>query len=349
MPPLSFNRRQFIGALGTAMLAGTWRPVHAAAPRRVMTVKGWVHANELGNTLAHEHILVDFIGAAEVYPPRWDREAVIEATMPYLEEVRNAGCQTIVDCTPNYLGRDVGLLRILSQRTGLHIITNTGYYGGSDEKFLPDHALSESPQQLSARWVAEWRDGIDGTPVKPGFIKTSVNNGPLSGISRKLIEAACLTHLRTGLTIASHTGAGVAAVEQMDVLKAHKIDPSAFIWVHAQEEQDTDLHVTAAKEGAWISLDGLNDDNVDAYAQRITYLRDQKCLDRILVSHDAGWYDPEKPHEEQAIRGYTTIFRKLIPSLEQNGFNEPDIYRILHENPVNAYSIAVRRWKKDRG
>ncbi len=347
MPLGLYNRRRFIGAVGSAILVGWISPTYAASKRRVMTVKGWMNADQLGNTLVHEHILVDFIGAAEVHPPRWDREAVIEAVLPFLEEARNAGCQSFVDCTPHYLGRDVALLRILSQKTGLNFITNTGYYGGSDQKFVPDHVHSETTREISERWIAEWKYGIDGTPIRPGFIKISVNDGPLSDISRKLIEAACLTHLRTGLTIASHTSSGVAAVGQMDVLRKFRIDPSAFIWVHAQEEKDNAMLANAAKEGAWISLDGLNTNNVPDYVQRIAYLREQKCLHRTLVSHDAGWYDPGKADDKQEIRGYTTLFSSLIPSLKENGFAEQELNQILRENPANAYSITVKRRKNE--
>jgi Fe-S cluster assembly protein SufD len=160
------------------------------------------------NTLPHEHILVDFIGAEEINPPRWDREEVILKVLPYLEEARSAGCHTLIDCTPNYLGRDVGLLKILSEKTGLFILTNTGYYGGSDNKFLPAHAFTESADQLARRWIAEWLNGIDGTPIRPGFMKISVNPSHLSDVSLKLVQAAALTHLKTGLTIASHTSLG---------------------------------------------------------------------------------------------------------------------------------------------
>src|SRR5690606_7987936 len=136
----------------------------------------------------------------------------------------NAGCQTLVDCTPNYLGRDVGLLKLLSEKTGLYVITNTGYYGGSNHKFLPSQAFTENAEQLAARWIREWQQGIDGTPIKPGFMKISVNPDHLSDISLKLIKAAALAHLKTGLTIASHTGPAVPAFEQMEVLKTHRVD-----------------------------------------------------------------------------------------------------------------------------
>ncbi|MEO5600337.1 MAG: phosphotriesterase [Cyclobacteriaceae bacterium] len=343
-----YNRRTFLktGLVLGAGLTTLFNPLSAADKKmQVMTVGGLISSSAMRNTLCHEHILVDFIGAEEVNPPRWDRERVTEKVLPFLEEAKLAGCNTFVDCTPNYLGRDVVLLKQLSQKTGLHIITNTGYYGGSDNKFLPAHAFTESAEQLSRRWIIEWQQGIDSTSIKPGFMKISVNPSHLSDVSLKLITAAALTHNKTGLTIASHTGPATPAFEQIEILKANKIDPTAFIWVHAQSETDRTFFIKAAQEGAWVSLDGLNENNVDEYTDLLSNLKKEKCLHKILLSHDAGWYDPAKP-EGGEVRGYTVLFKKLIPALEQEGFLEEEIIQIIQKNAANAFSISVKKLKR---
>lgn len=38
---------------------------HQTPTTQIMTVNGWMPASQMGNTLIHEHILVDFIGAKE--------------------------------------------------------------------------------------------------------------------------------------------------------------------------------------------------------------------------------------------------------------------------------------------
>lgn len=310
----------------------------------IMTVTGPVHAGAIGNTLIHEHILVDFIGAGQINPNRWQQEEVVAKVLPHLKEVKDAGCRTFIDCTPNYLGRDVVLLRRLAALSGLNIVTNTGYYGGSDHKYLPAHAFTETAQALAVRWMKEWKEGIDGTTVRPGFIKISVNPAALSEISKKLIRAAALTHLQTGLTIASHTGPAVPALEQIALLRSEGVDASAFIWVHAQNETDLTYYISAAQAGAWVSLDGLSDNNVADYTRRLSFLRDEKWLSQTLVSHDAGWYDPGKPGGGN-FRGYTTLFKKLIPALAQQGFTADEIDQLVRRNPQNAFAIRVRAAK----
>ena len=346
----ALDRRTFLKhvmLLGGGMLA-TVKPGMAAKTRKVMSVRGIIDAAAMGQTLIHEHILVDFIGAEEINPPRWDRDAVIAKVLPHLQEAKSAGCNTFVDCTPNYLGRDVVLLKQLSEKSGLHIITNTGYYGGSDNKFLPAHTFTESAALLADRWRREWDHGIDGTSIKPGFMKISVNPGHLSDVSLKLIQAAALAHRKTGLTIASHTGPAQPAFEQIEVLKTNRIHPSAFIWVHAQSEEDRNQYVKAAREGAWISLDGLRAENVQEYVERLLFLKKERCLANVLISHDAGWYDPAKADGGEIV-GYTPLFRKLLPALEQEGFTESEIMQLIQGNPAKAFAIGVKKWKKRRG
>ena len=91
-------------------------------------------------------------------------------------------------------------------------MTNTGYYGAADDKFVPAHAYVETAGQLADRFIAESRDGIEGTGIRPGFLKVGVDRGQLSSIDRKLVVAAARCHLTTGLTIAAHTGDATAAL-----------------------------------------------------------------------------------------------------------------------------------------
>src|SRR5687767_3807936 len=140
-----FNRRTFVKTVFIAFSASLGFAFRGFGGKKsiIMSVKGPLNPASIGSTLIHEHILVDFVGAEQVYSGRWKHEEVIKKVLPFLQEAKSAGCFTMVDCTPNFLGRDVVLLQKLSDLSGLNIITNTGYYGGSDTKFLPVHAFSE--------------------------------------------------------------------------------------------------------------------------------------------------------------------------------------------------------------
>lgn len=306
-----------------------------------MTVNGPVSPEEMGLSLIHEHILVDFIGANETNPQRWNDEEVMRVVLPHLARTKAFNVNTFVDCTPAYLGRDVFLLKKIADSTGLNIITNTGYYGAVQNKYLPAHAFTESADELAQRWILEFEKGIDGTSIKPGFIKISVDSGPLSELHKKLVTAAARAHLKTGLTIASHTGLAIPAMEQLSILEEEGVAPEAFIWVHAQAEKDLSHHVNAARGGAWISLDGVSKDNLDEYIEMIRNLKAHNLLDKTLISHDAGWYSPGEENGGD-YRGHTAVFEYLVPELIEEGFTSKDIDQLLVLNPARVFAIEVR-------
>jgi phosphotriesterase-related protein len=307
----------------------------------IMTVNGPVPAAKMGLTLEHEHILVDFIGADSISPARWNRQEVTVIALPFLRKVKESGCSTFIECTPAFLGRDPELLKSLSSASGLNIITNTGLYGAGNNKYLPRFAFDESANQLASRWIDEWENGIEGTNVKPGFIKIGVGPDSLSDVHKKLVKAAALTHLKTGLTIASHTGKSIPSFQQIEILKEEGVSPSAFIWVHAQTEKDIKTHVEAAKMGAWISFDGISDDNMDEYLSFLKNMKQNHLLDKVLISHDSGWYRPGEQNGGD-YKGYTAIFEKFVPLLKNEKFSENEIQQLLVLNPQKAFTVGIR-------
>ncbi|MEN2283200.1 phosphotriesterase [Algoriphagus sp. SE2] len=302
----------------------------------INTVAGFIPIDSMGLTLIHEHMLVDFIGADSVSSERYDRKEVFNKVLPYLLEVKKYGVKTIFDCTPSYLAKDPELLKELSEKSGIQLITNTGFYGAVGGKYLPDFVFRENASQLAERWMAEFEKGIGNTGIKPGFIKISVNEeDPLLEVDAKLVRAAGITHENTGLLIYSHTGTWNTAKQEVEILQKMGIDPSAFVWVHAQAEQDFQNYLEAAKLGVWISLDGIGW-SIDEYVDRLLFAKENGVLGNVLISHDAGWYDPAKP-DGGDFQPFTNIFEKLMPALNAKGFDEADWNLLLKENPKRAF------------
>lgn len=337
------QRRQFLKILGSTLAISTLPPplVHAKTTAEAMTVNGTIPAKQMGVTLTHEHILVDFVGADQVSPDRYDADKVFQKVLPYLEEVKKSGCKTFVECTPNYLGRDVRLLKRLADASKLQILTNTGYYGAREGMFLPENIKTETPEQIAQRWIKEYKEGINGTGIRPGFIKIGVDSGPLPEYNRKIVTAAALTHKETGLTIAAHTGDAQAAMEELYMIQEAGVHPSAFIWVHAQEK-GTESHVKAAEMGAWVEIDGISMQNYEDYAKQVKALQEAGLLNKVLVSCDAGWYHVGEP-EGGKYRSHAAIFNSFVPALKSLGLKDQEVEQLLAVNPAEAFTIRVRK------
>lgn len=347
------DRRRFIqqtcGAVATSLLAGGCsrggvRPASATPVSRAMTVRGWIDASDMGPTLPHEHALVSFQPYAEwaKQPLVYDRDEVVNVVLPRLRRLRALGCRTFVDATPMHVGRDPALLRRLSEESGLHMLTPTGNYAARENSFLSPQALTQAAEPLAGHWIREWMDGIDGTGIRPGFIKLGFNGRSLSAVERKLIHAGALAHRETGLTIGAHTGPAVAAHEQLAILDREGVHPSAWIWIHAQGEPDSAQHIAVARRGGWIELDGIDLQSLERHVTFVMRLRDAGLLDHVLISQDAGWYAVGQPQGGTAARSYEVMFTHFLPALRARGFTAAEIDTLLVRNPARAFAVAVR-------
>jgi len=334
------TRRQLIAGVA-ALFASATRGRGNAAQSVVQSVSGPIAADRLGITLMHEHVLVDFTGPREVSPSRYDPDQAFKVALPHLVKVRELGCESVLECTPAYIGRDVRLLQRLADASGLHILTNAGYYGAANDKYLPLHAFTETADRLAARWVREAEHGIDGTPIRPGFMKIGVDEAPLSDVDAKLVRAAAIAHRATGLSIASHTTTGAAAMAEIELLDRAGVSADAFIWVHAHNERDTSFHTRAAKAGAWVEFDGVAEDSISRHVELVQQMKTAGLLGHVLLSHDAGWYHVGEPGGGE-FRPYTTLFTKLIPALADAGITKEEVRRMLVENPRRALSSDER-------
>lgn len=311
---------------------------------KIITVTGEIQASEMGITLTHEHVLVDFAMIDSLSANRYNKDSVIMKVLPYFEELKPFKVATFVDCTPEFMGKDPQLLAELSRETGIKILTNTGWYAADNERHVPHEIKDMSPEEIAAVWIGEAKNGIGNTGIKPGFIKIGINDFQLTETDKKLVAAACLTHLETGLTIMSHTGLASAALMQLQILKQYGVDPSAFIWAHANVETTKENTLAISQMGCWVAFDGIHDNMVAIswYEKLLQFMKSTRQLNRVLLSHDAGWYQPGKPNGGE-IRPYTPLFDTLIPYIMHEGFTKEEVDQIIVKNPAEAFAVRIRK------
>jgi phosphotriesterase-related protein len=284
-----------------------------------------------GSVLVHEHVLVDFIGADQVSRSRYDLDEAFRAAKAKLDELKPFGCARLQECTPAFIGRDPRLLLRLQNATGIELWTNTGIYGAANHKFMPAYAKDDRPLDLAKRWIREFKEGVEG--MKPRFIKTGVNIAPLHPWDARLVEAAAITSLETGLVICSHTSGGGRAFEaQVEILQRLKAPLSKFVWVHAQNEKDNAYHERAARAGAWVEFDGIGEKSAAWHRDCVLFMRSKGLLNRTLISQDAGWYRVGEPGGG-VFRPFTFIYTGFLPQIPQETWKP-----LLVDNPRTAFS-----------
>ena len=125
------------------------------------------------------------------------------------------------------------------------------------------------------------------------------------------------------------------------MLAEEGVHGGAWIWVHAQSEKNTEYHIRAAEQGAWLEFDGVAPNSVARHLDLVTEMKKRGHLNQVMVSHDAGWYRPGEPGGG-AFRGFDSMFSDFLPALKKAGLTESEIRQLTVENPQRAYSIGVR-------
>lgn len=100
------------------------------------------------------------------------------------------------------------------------------------------------------------------------------------------------------------------------------------------------MHYQTARSGTWVEFDGLSEKSLDWHLACVRAMAEAGLLNRILVSHDAGWYRPGESGGGK-YRGYTLLFREFLPRLRRSGFSDAEIDQLLVINPREALRSDV--------
>jgi phosphotriesterase-related protein len=109
-----------------------------------------------------------------------------------------------------------------------------------------------------------------------------------------------------------------------------------FIWIHTQAEPDFELHLEMARRGAWLEYDAIGENDKN-YLRKIQRLLEAGLGDRLLLSHDRGWYDPALPGGG-VPKPYTYLPDQFLPKLRAAGVGEGTISQITQANPFQAFA-----------
>ena len=167
--------------------------------------------------------------------------------------------------------------------------------------------------------------------MKPRFIKIGVNKGPLHELDKKIVRAAALAAKETGLTVASHTGDGAAAMEELEIFTSLGAKAGKFVWVHAQNEKDHAVHQRFAAAGGWVEFDGIHPQSMDWHAECVRFMSGAGLLGRTMISQDAGWYHVGEPGGG-TYRGYALIYTDFLPR-----FDAAARKQLMVDNPRAAF------------
>lgn len=302
---------------------------------QLYTTLGPKTADELGLILPHEHIFVDLRTPDQPGFAEAEAQEVIDLMAPEIEKARALGVTALVECSPVGVGRRVDMDKAVSEATDFPVVMATGIYR---EPWVPAWAQQASEDALYEWMLGELTGEIEGSGVRAAWIKLSAGDDGLTEIETKILRAAARAARDTSAIIGSHTIRGRVVRDQLAVIEQMGYTPERYIWIHTQAEPDFDLHLELARRGVWIEYDAIG--SVERFPDEtcIEYIR--RLLDaghdKIMLSHDRGWFDPG--NRERAPMPFTYLSETFLPKLRAAGFDEATITLLTHTNPFRAYA-----------
>lgn len=292
----------------------------------VRTILGDIAPDQLGLTLAHEHVYADppDVGDDDLH---LDGEA---KSIAELMTFRAAGGSAVIDMTTIDYGRHAAIVSRVSKATGVHVIVPTGF---NKAKFADRFSSRMTTGEIAAWMVGEVRGGIDGGG-RAGVIKTSSSlDGPMEH-ERRVFYAAAEAHLATGAPISTHTEKGTWADGQVALLTSLGVPASSILIGHLDLKPDIAYLRDVAATGVYMGFDQFSKAKYLSDAVRIALIATlvaEGHADRIMISGDlarrsylAAWGGGP---------GYAWFLNGLSDAFAESGIDRVRYLSLLRDNP----------------
>lgn len=322
----------------------------------VQTVTGPIPIENLGRTLMHEHLFIAFPGAWFDPLAKFDREELVTEAVRRLANLRtDHGVHTFVDPCPIELGRDVALMKEVSEKSGVQIVCTTGFY--YQDRGLPVYWRARTVDEIAELYIREITHGVSDSGVKAGAIKVSTGAPVVTDQEKKFLAAACIAHKATDVPIITHTTDGRAGPEQQQLFAAGGVAAHRCLIGHSCTNPDYGYHRSIVEGGSYIGFDQigmLSVQNDEVRADNLAKLVHAGFRAQVIMSMDRlcgslGKWTTRQPTSEEITKikrlksqglyqGHTYIFTDFVPMLHARGISQEDIDSILHDNPRRFFA-----------
>lgn len=304
---------------------------------RVNTVLGAVDTADLGFTLMHEHIMSVNWPMRQAYSDWVDRETVINEAVSSLLSAKEKGVESIVDVTPINLGRDINIIREVSERAEIHIVAATGFYW-FEEGWLEGWETD----RIVGTLIKDIQKGIQGTDSKAGIIKAATGEIGVTKYNEKILRIAARLHNASGIPITTHTSATHRVGQgQLEVFKQEGVNLHKVVVGHCGDTDDIEYLESLLSQGCYIGMDRFGLDMLLSKEKRINTVSElcrRGWAGQIVLSQDYNsfidWFPKEGIIKHVPDWSYSYISEQIIPALRETGVSQTQIDSIIIENPA---------------
>src|SRR5215211_5374950 len=308
----------------------------------VETVHGPLDVEELGLTLIHEHFRATDEGVRFQFPHLYDEQADWDAAIADANAVKGHGVKTVVEPGALFLHRDAAFSKRVADESGLQVVLATGIY---TYDHLPQPLLNRDEDQIAELFVHDIENGIQGTGIKPAFVKCAADEPGLTPNIEKVHRAAAKASVQTGKPIMAHSRpAAGTGPEQMRIFREEGVDPTKVQIAHTGGTDDLDHIERLLDTGCWIGMDRYGLDiflPTEKRQQTVLAPLEKGHADRMFLSQDwcstLDWFTPEMEEQLKPVAApnwsMTFLFEQVIPELKERGMTDDQLNQMMVENP----------------
>lgn len=342
----------------------------------VQTVCGTVEPGALGQTLMHEHVLLDVrrpthslrpgeadpearellslsnLAAVRQGRPCVDNDVLgdFELMLEEISAFRNQGGGTIVELSNIGLGRDARGLARLSRASGLHVVMGAGWY---QKDLHPVGFAERSVEELADVIVRDLVVGVDETGVRAGIIgEVGAEGNPVDPAEMLSVRAAGRASALTGAPITLHHGGfGEEKLRVLDALEAEGADPRQVVFGHTGSiGDDLPLARTLLGRGVYVEADFLG--ATGSPWGTLFPFTDRTVARGFAELVADGWGDQLVVGGDVCQRiqlsrfgghGYGYVLDHFLPTLAEFGVGEAVLDAIMVQNPARALTFGAPR------
>ena len=161
--------------------------------------------------------------------------------------MKSRGIDTVVDCTAFGHGRDVDALQRINEQVDINIVACTGIY---TYDYLPFFFVYGHPVRqvdgkdidiLTEMFVRDVTQGIAGSGVKAGMIKTATDHAGVTPNIERILRAVARAHRETGAPITTHTVVAERnGLDQQRIFAEEGVDLRRVVIGHSGDSTDLD-------------------------------------------------------------------------------------------------------------
>ena len=309
---------------------------------QTITVSGRIPADEMGLTLAHEHLLTRHQGP------------LVDLVDPVLarEEMQRAvrwGARTVVDMTSVGVGRDPLLVRQIAAEAAVYVVLGTGYY---KDAWLSPEVHDLSVEEMTQAMVSDILVGIDGTDVHAGVIGEIGVSRPTTSTEERVLAASAHAQRETGVAINVHFDIGGGAAEYnhaVDILEQEGADLRRVVLDHfICRPDELDIISQLTSRGCLVEFDLWGQElwpkiyeltkntHPEVQIASLSWFISAGLIDRILISHDLGNIVTLSKY---GGNGQSHIMRNLFPRFREYGVTDEQLDTIMVGNPKRLFPI----------